>query len=60
MEVLAHIFAGIIIAILILGIIISPFAIGKERKPLTPAVVVVSAILNYITVVLLFWAYFRA
>lgn len=59
METLAAVFAGIIIVILILGIILSPFMIGKERKPLTAGVVVVSAILNYITVMLLFWGYFR-
>lgn len=59
MENLMHILAVVIIIILVLGIVLSPFAIGKERKPLTPAVVVVSAILNYITVMLLFWAYFR-
>lgn len=60
MENLMQILAGIIIALLILGIIISPFSIGKERKPLTAGVVVVSAIINYITLMVIFWAYFRA
>lgn len=52
-------FAVIIIVLLVLGILISPFSIGKERKPLTPAVVVVSAIINYIAVMVIFWGYFR-
>lgn len=60
MDTVAHVFAGIMICLYIVAIIASVFSIGKERKPLTAGTVVTSAILTYITIMLLFWAYFRA
>ena len=59
METLMQTFAVIIIILLVLGILISPFSIDKERKPLTAGVVVASAIINYITLMVIFWGYFR-